>query len=125
MSARTKGMKLQPLQRNDPCENCPIRKDAEQIMIQTGDIAQPNLSEYRYTCANCQNIFKFDLLMQYWKAQKRPKLPKGKGKRCTIPDSIQHKIVEHHSKGMSQQKIADLVGVSRQQVQRVIARLRA
>jgi len=100
-----------------------VRKKAEQEMMQTRDVAQPGLGDYRYGCANCQSIYKFDLLMQYWKAQKKPNLPKGKGKRCTIPDSIQKKIMEHYQNGMSQQKIADMMGLSRSQVQRRIARL--
>ena len=115
-------METQLLQRDDPCSDCQIRKDAEQEMKQTKDIAQPRLADWRCACANCQNIYKFDLLMQYWKAQ--AKLPPGKGKRCTIPESIQKRMLEYRYEGKKYREIAEIIGVSISQVQRIVKKLK-
>lgn len=110
-----------PLTTDNPCTNCQVRRSAMQ-----SNFTPSQLANYRYSCSRCKEI-RFDLLLQYWQEQKkRPALPPGRGRFCTIPAGVQNKIMALHSDGLSQQKIAEKITkdsgyeITRRQVQGVI-----
>lgn len=108
------------------CGQCKKLKEFA-IKMKHGNYDMNDVGELRKKCARCKTptagIYKADAILGVVFPEIFRKPLKGKGRACTIPASIQQKIKERYDAGETQQAIADSIGCSRSQVQRIIKRL--